>query len=303
MRGDLLVSKGMKRVIKILTNNRNKTIQKRVKEDREYLEQLATLVELPKDVKIEKVDVNGIPSAWLTMPESIDNNVLLYLHGGGYVTGSITSHQDLVMRISRVSKMRALIIEYRLAPENPFPAAVEDALKAYKWLIEKEGINPQNTIIAGDSAGGGLTLATLIKIRDNHLPMPAAGITLSPWTDLAHTGNSITTKAQIDPFITVYDLIFDANLYLGDAHPQNPLVSPLYADLKGLPPLLIQVGTDEILLDDSTRFAERAEEAGVNVQLDVWQDMIHVFQAFADWAPEGQEAIEKIGQYIQNRIN
>lgn len=303
MRGDLLVSKGMKRVIKILTNNRNKTIQKRVKEDREYLEQLATLVELPKDVKIEKVDVNGIPSAWLTMPESIDNNVLLYLHGGGYVTGSITSHQDLVMRISRVSKMRALIIEYRLAPENPFPAAVEDALKAYKWLIEKEGINPQNTIIAGDSAGGGLTLATLIQIRDNHLPMPAAGITLSPWTDLAHTGNSITTKAQIDPFITVYDLIFDANLYLGDAHPQNPLASPLYADLKGLPPLLIQVGTDEILLDDSTRFAERAEEAGVNVQLDVWQDMIHVFQAFADWAPEGQEAIEKIGQYIQNRIN
>ena len=293
----------MKRVTKILTNNRNRTIQKRVKEDREYLEQLARLVELPKDVKIERLIVNEIPSAWLTIPESINENVLLYLHGGGYVTGSITSHQDLVMRISRASKMRALIIEYRLAPENPFPAAVEDVLKAYKWLIEKEGINPQTTIIAGDSAGGGLTLATLIKIRDEHLPMPAAGICLSPWTDLAHTGNSIISKAQKDPFITVYDLIFDANLYLGDADPQNPLASPLYADLKGLPPLLIQVGTDEILLDDSTRLAERAREAGVNVQLDVWQDMIHVFQAFADWAPEGQEAIEKIGQYIQKIVN
>ena len=195
-----------------------------------------------------------------------------------------------------------LILGYRLAPEHPFPAALEDSVRAYEWLINSEGYNPKKLIIAGDSAGGGLTIATLVKLRDQGVSLPAAAVCLSPWTDLAATGESIKTKLHEDPFISPDELIFDARLYLGKTDPKNPYASPLYANFKGLPPLCIQVGSAEIILDDSTRLAKRAKEAGVEEQLDIWEDMIHVFQAFAVLAPESIEGINKIGEFINKKF-
>jgi acetyl esterase/lipase len=294
-----MVSKGMEFVFKILKERVAQDIKERVKKGRDGLEELAKMVKVPKDVKCKPVDVKGIPAEWVSAPGVVEENVILYLHGGGYIAGSINSHRDLVSRISRASKARVLNIDYRLAPEHPFPAAVEDSTKAYRWLIEDQKINPNNIIIAGDSAGGGLTLVTLLNLRDKGIALPAAAVGLSPWTDLGITGESYKKNIKIDPFVTLDGAIFDAQLYLGDTDYQNPLASPLYGDLKGLPPILIQVGTAELLLDDSLNFAKRAKEAGIDVTLDIWEDMPHVFQAFAAFAPEGQQGIDKIGEFIQ----
>jgi monoterpene epsilon-lactone hydrolase len=299
-----MVSKGMERVIKLLENEANTVIKNRVEESRKGLEQLASLVKLPKDVKLEHIDINGMAAVWISSPEEFDSDkVVLYLHGGGYIEGSLISHQDLAMRIGRAAKARVLLVDYRLAPEDPFPAAVEDAVKSYKWLIENQKIVPNKIVIAGDSAGGGLTLVTLIKLRDDNISLPAAGVCLSPWTDVALTSESLIRNAKVDPFLKLYDLVFMADLYVGDNDPKNPYISPLYADLHDLPPILIQVGTAESIEDDSVRFAEKAKKAGVDVKLEVFDDMIHAFQVFADWAPEGQDGIDKIGAYIQEKLS
>ena len=289
----------MKSVIKILKEKREKEIKKRVEESRAGLVELARLAPLYKDSKLENVDAGGVPAAWMITPEVAKDRAILYLHGGGYVQGSITSHQDLAQRISIASKTKLLILDYRLAPEHPFPAALEDSVRAYEWLINNEGYDPKDLIIAGDSAGGGLTLATLVKLRDQEVQLPAAAVCLSPWTDLALTGDSLKLKIHEDPFVSPDGLMFSAGLYLGKTDPKNPFASPLYADFKGFPPLCIQVGSAEILLDDATRLAKRAKKAGIEVQLDIWEDMIHVFQAFAVMAPEGTEGINKIGEFIK----
>lgn len=289
----------MKSVIKILKANAENEIKNRVERSRIGLEELSRLAPLPKDVKLENVDAGGVPAACLTTPGVAKDRAILYLHGGGYIEGSIISHQDLAHRISKISETKVLILDYRLAPEHLFPAALEDSTCAYEWLINSEGYNPKNLIIAGDSAGGGLTIATLVKLRDQGTFLPAAAVCLSPWTDLALTGDSIKLKLHEDPFLFPDDLMFFARLYLGKTDPKNPFASPLYADLKGLPPLCIQVGSAEILLDDSTRLAKRAREAGIDVQLDIWEDMIHVFQAFAVMAPESIEGINKVGEFIK----
>jgi len=258
------------------------------------------MTKLPKDVKSEPVDVMGVPAEWITTPDSIKEKVVLYLHGGGWIAGSINTHRDLVSRISRVSKTRILIIDYRLAPEHPYPAGLEDSITAYKWLINTEKIVPNNVVVAGDSAGGGLTIACLIALRDEGVPLPAAAVCLSPGVDATMSGESLKTKAEVDPFLTPESVEFMTKQLLGDVDPEE--VTLLNKDLQGLPPLLIQVGTSEILLDDSIRLAERAKAAGVNVKLEVWDDMIHVFQAFAAFAPESREAIGKIGEFIQNYL-
>lgn len=294
-----MVSKAMKRVIKTLIQNREVAIKKRINDSRAALDQFSGLAPLPKDVKLEKIDVGGISAAWMSTPEVVKDKAILYLHGGGYIEGSITYHKELTQRISRVSKAKVLILDYRLAPEHPFPAALEDSTRTYSWLVDTEGYLPQNIVIAGDSAGGGLTVATLVKLRDEGMALPAAAVCLSPWTDLALTGDSMKEKVHEDPFMTPDDLMFSASMYLGKTDPKNPYASPLYANLKDLPPLCIQVGTAEVLLDDAIRLATRAKEAGVEVQLDIWEDMIHVFQAFAVLAPESQEGIEKIGEFIK----
>ena len=298
-----MVSKGMERVIKLLINNNNTIMKKRVEESRKGLEQLTSLVKGPKDVDLEHIDINGMAAVWISSPEVDSNKVVLYLHGGGYILGSLNTHQDIAMRIGRAAKARVLLVDYRLAPEDPFPAAVEDAVKSYKWLIENQKIVPNKIVIAGDSAGGGLTLVTLIKLRDDNIGLPAAGVCLSPWTDVALTSESLIRNAKVDPFLKLYDLVFMADLYVGDNDPKNPYISPLYADLHDLPPILIQVGTAESIEDDSVRFAEKAKKAGVDVKLEVFDDMIHVFQAFADWAPEGQDGIDKIGAFIKEKMS
>ncbi|MBD3214259.1 MAG: alpha/beta hydrolase fold domain-containing protein [Candidatus Lokiarchaeota archaeon] len=294
-----MVSKGMRRVLKLLEKRNEIEIHNRVRESRESLDSLAALVDLPSEITLTHIEINGMNAVWIDSPEADSQKVILYLHGGGYIEGSLSSHQDLAMRIGKASKARILLIDYRLAPENPFPAALNDAVSAYEWLIEKQGIPSSQVIIAGDSAGGGLTIATLLRLKELAKALPSAAICLSPWTDLAMEGDSIKANSNQDKFLKLYDLLFMASLYIQDKYPKNPLISPLYGDLSGLPPLFIQVGSLEILLDDAARLAKKAEKAGVDVKLDVWDDMIHVFQAFADWAPEGEEAIKKIGQFAQ----
>ncbi len=289
----------MEFVINLLKERAAQDIKERVEKERTGMEELAKMVKVPKDVNCEPIDVAGISAEWISAPEAKDEKVILYLHGGGYILGSINSHREFVSRISRISKARVLIIDYRLAPEHRFPAAVEDAYMAYQWLIEDQEIAPNNLIIAGDSAGGGLTLATLINLRDKGIPLPTAAVCLSPWTDLGLTGESYKTKARIDPMVTIDGLMFDTQLYLGDTDYTNPLASPLYGDLKGLPPLLILVGTAEVLLDDSVKIAKKAKKAGVDVILDIWDDMPHVFPLFAAFAPEGEQGIEKIGEFMR----
>ncbi len=292
----------MRRVLKFLEKRNELEVKQKVAESRESLESLATLVELPDDVELNHIEINGIKAVWIDTPQSNSENIILYLHGGGYMEGSLTTHQDLAMRIGRASKARVLLIDYRLAPEKPFPAALNDTISWYEWLIGSQKIPSSNIILAGDSAGGGLVLATLLKLKQLEIQLPSAAICLSPWTDLAMEGESIKTKADIDKFLKIWDLFFMASLYIQDNDPKNPFISPLYGDLGGLPPLLIHVGNSEILLDDSVRLAKKAEKAGIEVELSIWEDMIHVFQAFADWAPEGKEAIDKIGQFAQSHF-
>ncbi len=204
----------------------------------------------------------------------------------------------MAARISRASGARVLAINYRLAPEHPFPAAVEDATAAYRWLLA-QGIAPNRIVIAGDSAGGGLTISTLLALRDAKQPLPAAAVPISPWTDLAATGESLRTLAGKDPMVQAEPLKEMAKLYLGKADAKNPLASPLYADFKGLPPMLIQVGGAEILLDDAKRVADKAKAAGVMVELEVWDEMVHVWHVFAKLLPEGQQAIDRIGRFVR----
>lgn len=294
-----MVSKEMDNVISMLKKFQESAGEITIAKIREGMDQLGKMGKLPKDVNCKPVIAGGVPAEWITTPNSENQKVVLYLHGGGYVAGSISSYRDLVARISRVSKARILLLEYRLGPEFPFPSALEDSVAAYNWLVSTENIDPNKIIIAGDSAGGGLTIATLIKLRDEGISLPVAAVCLSPWIDLAGTGESLKTNKEIDPFITPEIFEFSARGYLGPMDPLNPLASPLYADLQGLPPLFIQVGTSEVLLDDSIRFAERAKTAGVDVKLKIWKDMIHIFAIFAVFAPESRQAIEQIGEFIQ----
>jgi acetyl esterase/lipase len=226
--------------------------------------------------------------------------VILYLHGGGYMLGSIHTHRELVSRLSRAAGARGLLIDYRLAPEHPFPAAVDDALAAYRFLLSG-GIEPRRIAIAGDSAGGGLTLATLLALRDAGDPLPAAGVGLSPWTDLEGLGASAQPGAVDDPLLTLAGLREMAGRYAPGAL-RNPLASPVHGSYRGLPPLLLQVGTREILLDDSTRVAERARAAGVDVTLEKWDGLIHVWQLFGSEIPEARQAVQAIGDFLRKRM-
>jgi monoterpene epsilon-lactone hydrolase len=272
-----------------------------VDEIRAGFETLATMFPVPADVKCEKVDAGGVPAEWISAPGACRDHVVLYLHGGGYCIGSINTHRDMVARISRASGARALAIDYRLAPEHPFPAAVDDATAAYRWLLA-QGTDPKRIVIAGDSAGGGLTVATLLALRDDGQPLPAAGVCISPWVDLEGIGESMTSKADVDPMVTKDGLDKMAAKYYSSTNVRHPLISPIYGDLSGLPPLLIHVGTWETLLDDSTRLRERAQAGGVDVTLEPWDEMIHVWHIFAPFVPEGQQAIDRIGEYVRGKI-
>jgi len=268
-----------------------------VAKERAGLEALAARFKSSINPQCTPVVADSVPAEWVVPPGVLTERVILYLHGGGYNSGSINSHRSLAADIANTAQARALIIDYRLAPENPFPAAVQDATSAYRWLLANN-VAPEHIVVAGDSAGGGLALAMLVALRDAGEPLPAAVVCLSPWTDLAAAGESWSAKANIDLMLDPGSVLKSAQLYLGDADPRTPLASPLYAGLRGLPPLLIQVGTDEILLSDSTRLAERAQAAGVAVTLEVWEGMQHVWQFVAGILPEGRQAIDRIGEFI-----
>ncbi|MFX1281058.1 MAG: alpha/beta hydrolase [Promethearchaeota archaeon] len=298
-----MVSKEMENLLNFIKQSVDRTLEPSVEGLRESFEQIGNMMRVPKDAKCEPIDAAGVPAEWISVPESNSDRVLLYFHGGGYIAGSINSHREYCVNLVRASKTRVLLIDYRRAPEYPFPAALEDATKVYDWLISSEGFKPKNIVIAGESAGGGLTIATLLKLRDDNKELPVAAIPLSPFLDLAVTGESVKTKADVDPMSTEADLRFCAEQYLGEEDKKNPLASPLYADLKNLPPLYIQVGTAEILFDDAVRFADKAKAAGVDVELEVWDDMIHMFQMFATMIPEGRDAIAKIGEFVLKSLS
>jgi monoterpene epsilon-lactone hydrolase len=271
-----------------------------IEEQRARHEKSTRFNRLPTDVLCQHVSADGVAAEWIAAPDA-DWGVMLYLHGGAYVLGSINTCRELVARLARAARMRGLAINYRLAPEHPFPAALEDATTAYEWLLAK-GVEPSRIIIAGDSAGGGLALAALVALRNARKPLPAGAVCLSPWTDLALGGASIQRKAQVDCILDADSLEMYAKLYAGERDRSSPLISPLFADLSGLPPLLIQVGTDEVLLDDATRCADRARQAGVDVTLEIWDEMFHVFQLLP-FLPEAKEAVGRIAEFVSQNLN
>ena len=264
------------------------------------LEEMMSQFPLDDDVVYTGVNAGGVAAEWISTQETVDERVMLYLHGGGYVVGSVRAYRGFLSRVSRATGARVLGLEYRLAPEFPFPAAVDDSVAAYRWLLS-QGIDPGRIVIGGDSAGGGLTISTLVALRYLGEPMPSAGVCISPWVDLEGAGESMTSKAEVDPIVQKEMLEFMAHLYMGSRDRRTPLAAPLFADLRGLPPLLILVGTAETLLDDSTRLADRAKASGVTVKLDIWEDMIHVWPIFAPVLPEGQQAIEHIGEFVRQQ--
>jgi acetyl esterase/lipase len=271
-------------------------------EIRHYWETLAAPFGPADDIAFEPVDAGGVPCEWTTAPSARADRIIFYLHGGGYTMGSIPSYRGFLGRISRASEARLLAVGYRLAPEHPFPAAVDDAVAAYRWLIG-QGLDPARIALAGDSAGGGLLLSALVALRDAGDPLPAAAVCISPSTDLAKEGESSRTRAALDPLVGYESGLAHARRYVGaDGDLKHPLASPLYAGLHGLPPLLVMVGTDEILFDDSTRLVAKVLAADGEAVLRIAEGMIHIWPFFAEILPEGAEAIESIGRYIQGKI-
>jgi acetyl esterase/lipase len=259
----------------------------------------------PNGVQVLRTEVAGRTVDWV-VPEGADPRVrLMYLHGGGYISGSVHTHRALAARIAQAAGCVGLVVDYRIAPEDPFPAALEDSIAALAYVAHygPDGAlsPPRSLFVGGDSAGGGLTLATLLETRGT-IPVTAA-ITLSAWTDLACTGESLVTRAEVEPFLAPHLTHPTVSAYLAGHDPFDPRASPLYGDLRGLPPLLMQVGDGEILLDDTRRFAAKAQAAGVDVTCEIWPEMFHVFQAFSTILPEGQEAIARLGAYLKQHAS
>jgi acetyl esterase/lipase len=250
---------------------------------------------LPKQVRCQPVDVDGIPAAWIETGDP-SLGVVLYLHGGAYSLGSVVTHRELIARLARATRRRALAINYRLAPESPFPAALDDTVAAYRWLLA-QGISPERIVIAGDSAGGGLAIAALVVLRDARTPLPAAAVCLSPWLDLTLSGASVRTQATADPILDAASLDRYARAYAAGQPLNHPLLSPLFADLRGLPPVLLQAGSAEILFDDATRLTAAARATGVAVTLQTWEGLFHVFQMFS-FLPETAKAVAQVTEFV-----
>ena len=273
-----------------------------VAEMRRRTDASARLLRLPRGFSIEKISAGGVPAEWIIPPGAPADRVLLYFHGGGFLFGSLDSHRVLVARLAAAGGTRALLVDYRLSPEHPFPAAPDDCLAAYRWLV-RSGFSPRRIVVAGDSAGGNLALVLLLALRAAGDPLPAAAVCLSPATDMAWTGNSMRTKSGIDPIFpkgatSPLGLSIHSD-YIGSEDPRNPLISPLYGDWRGMPPILLHVGEDEVLLDDSARLADRVREAGGQATLVVWPGMWHVFQVFAPFLPEAKQSIQQIGAFLK----
>jgi epsilon-lactone hydrolase len=270
-------------------------------ERRQRLDAIGSTAPLAGDIGLEPIDANGVAAEWSLAPGSDPSKVLLFFHGGGYCSGSIVSHRGMVTKAGRAAQARTLAVGYRLAPEHPFPAAIEDARSAYRFLLD-QGVAPSKIAIGGDSAGGGLTLALMTSVRDAREPLPACAWLVSPWVDLRMTGASLAEKAAIDPLVSKPYLEELASAYLAGADPANPLVSPLNADLAGLPPLLVQAGSAETLLDDAVRIARRAGAVDVRVNLEIWPHMIHAWHLWAAQLEAGRRAIASAGAFIRAHL-
>lgn len=253
----------------------------------------------PPPVSLEETTVAGVAAAWIARDEIDVDRVLLYLHGGAYVSGSARHYHRLLAELTNVCNMPALAIDYRLAPEHPFPAALEDAWSAYWWLLA-EGVRPERIAIGGDSAGGGLTMALLLALKETGMPQPAAAFAISPWLDLTMSGISIETNYESD-YLSLPGMERTAALYLDGCNPRNPLASPIFGDLRGLPPLLVQAGTAEMLYDDARVFCKHAADAGVDVEFEPWPNMVHVWHAFQRLDTRAQEAIASIGRFVREQ--
>jgi epsilon-lactone hydrolase len=273
-----------------------------IKSSRDVMDRASGLIPklLIQDVSFDKLSIGGRKAEWVLPPKS-GHGVMLYLHGGGYVTGSIRTHRALVSRIAKEGNFKALIIDYRLAPEHPFPAALEDALDAYRYLLSQK-FRSKDIVIAGDSAGGGLTMALLLKIRDLNMDMPAAGGLICPWVDLTNSGASGKFNRGKDPIINNAQGDFWADAYAGSSDKKNPFVSPLFAQLHGLPPIYIQAAGKDLLLSDSTRLRDQLKEVGSAVSLDVYEDMFHVWQAFWLFLADAKDANEKMGRWLAAKL-
>jgi monoterpene epsilon-lactone hydrolase len=255
----------------------------------------------PPGVKWVEVEAGGIPALWAEPDNGVEDRVVLYVHGGGYILGSLASYRKFTGHLANAVGCRVLSLGYRLSPESPHPGPVNDSVAAYRWLLS-EGYRPEHLAIAGDSAGGGLTLATLLKLRDDGLPQPAAAVPMSPWADMEGLGDSMRSRADKDLIVQWEGLTGMAGMFLAGGDPRDPLAAPLYGNFRGICPLYIQVGDEETLLDDSLRVTERARADGVNVQLDVFPEMQHVFQLCAGNMPESDEALARIGAFLRPRL-
>ncbi len=273
-----------------------------LEEQREFMLLVIEAATPPEGVTVSETYAGGCRSYWNDPRGGARDRVVLYFHGGGYLLGSPKTHERLVGHIANAVGCRVLSVDYRLAPEHPHPAAVQDATAAYRWLLA-QGYAPGHIAISGDSAGGGLALATVLSIKQDGLPQPAAAVPLSPWTDMEASGDSMTTNQGTDLILQKSGVFSMAASFLGEGNdPRDPLAAPLHGDYAGIAPIYLQVGGDELLLDDSTRVAEKARAAGVDVQLDIFPGMQHVFQAGVGNLPEATEAIQRIADYLRPRL-
>lgn len=301
-----MVSEAMQRVIdrikEIQAQRRAETVSRTLPERRSQLDSVSQPA--PEDVTVTPVDAAGATADWLAAPHSDPDRRVLYLHGGGFTSGSRLSHRRLASDIARASRCAVLIIDYRLAPEHPFPAALEDAVAAFGWMRDHgpAGDRPATGMfVAGDSAGGGLVLSMMLALQEIGESLPGGAVLMSPWTDLTLTADSLTRERERDYFMSGDTLPEGVRHYLGDHDPRDPLASPLFGDLGGFPPLFMQVGECEILIDDTTRVADRAREAGVEVTVEIEPEAFHVYQSVAGLFPEAQAAVDRIGAFLRTQ--
>lgn len=257
---------------------------------------------LPKELSIESVDINGIYAEWMKGKNYPEDKVILYFHGGGLVSGSTKSHRGIVAKFVKATGVKALTFDYALAPEKPFPQGLKDSVSAYQYLLD-QNFKAENIILMGDSGGGNLVLTLLLKLKEKSMPLPKAAITLSAWTDLTNSGESNRSNRQVDKLTTENANEMFSQVYCNGKNPQNSLISPLFGDLSGLPDLLLFAGNDELMRDDTVRFAEKAGNAGVNVEIEIGEGMFHCYPAVAPLIPEANEAMEKIQKFVHRVLD
>lgn len=280
-------------------NIKNAPAPTTVQEAREQLEKFAD-TKIPEGIKIESVRENSVIGEWISSSQVFNDRVVVYFHGGGFI---IKPGRGLAILLSRETNCRVFSVDYRLAPEHPFPAALEDALATYHWLL-RTGTQPKNIIFIGDSAGGGLALAALAALRDSKEKLPAGAVLITPWLDLLGTGDSRKTKQESDPWYNPDSIMLKAGELYADVNDRkNPLISPLYADLYGLPPILIHAAGDDTLVDDSTRLFEKWKGTGIDIRLELWDGLWHVWHYYGAHTPEAQEAIKNLGKFVKDRLN